>query len=75
MTKRSPVRCFKTSPEIIHLAVILFPLWLTIPAIFAARPPALALSQTFVVLHAVAWLFVVEAAMVRLSRYGCRVWG
>ena len=37
MTKRSPFRCFKTSPEIIHLAVISSPLWLTTPAISDTR--------------------------------------
>ena len=53
MTKRAPFRYFKTSPEIIHLAVILYPLWLTIPAIFASRPPTCASLQTCLVWHAV----------------------
>jgi len=64
MIKRSPFRYFKTSPEIIRLAVMLyvrFPLSLrNVEDLFATsttRPNAYASLQTCVVLHAVRRLF------------------
>ncbi|MDA9011853.1 hypothetical protein N9C04_00110 [Planktomarina temperata] len=57
MTKSSQFSYFKTSPEIIRLAMMLSPLWLTIPAISATRPPACASLQTWLLWHAVTQLF------------------
>jgi len=57
MTKHAPFRYVKTSPGIIHLAVILPPLWLIIPAIFATRRHACASLQTGLLWHGVARLF------------------
>ncbi|MDC3221745.1 hypothetical protein OAT86_00600 [Planktomarina sp.] len=57
MTKYSPFRYFKTSPEITRLAMMLSPLWLTIPAISTTRPHACAALQTCLFWHAVTQLF------------------
>jgi len=75
MTKSSQFSYFKTSPEIIRLAMMLSPLWLTIPAICVTRPHACAWMQTCLFCMRLCSCLPAGAAVARLRRYGGWVWG